>query len=64
MARKVTYRRLLHQAGPQPLSDASEVQVDAHQAQLPPPLDELVGLHHQPLQHRRTERWPIKTEHR
>lgn len=45
----VTYRRLLHEAGPEPLSDATEVQVDAHQAELPSPLDELVRLHHQPL---------------
>lgn len=52
--RRVTYRRLLHEAGPEPLSDATEVQVDAHQAELPSPLDELVGLHHQPLQDRRT----------
>lgn len=52
--RRVTHRRLLHEAGPEPLSDATEVQVDAHQAELPSPLDELVGLHHQPLQDRRT----------
>lgn len=51
---RVTYRRLPHEAGPEPLSDATEVQVDAHQAELPSPLDELVGLHHQPLQDRRT----------
>lgn len=46
----MTYCRLLHEAGLQPLSDAVQVQVDAHQAQLPSPLDQLVRLHHQPLE--------------
>lgn len=46
----MTYCRLFHEAGLQPLSDAIQVQVDAHQAQLPSPLDQLVGLHHQPLE--------------
>lgn len=46
---RVTYRRLLHEAGLQPVPDAVQVQVDAHQPQLAPPLDQLVRLHHQPL---------------
>lgn len=46
----VTYCRLLHEAGLQPLSDTVQLQVDAHQAQLPSPLDQLVRLHHQPLE--------------
>lgn len=45
----MTYRRLFHEAGLQPLSDAVQVQVDPDQAQLPSPLDQLVRLHHQPL---------------
>lgn len=48
----MTYCRLSHEAGLQPLSDARQVQVDADQAQLPSPLDQLVRLHHQPLQER------------
>jgi len=51
---RMTYRRLSHEAGLQPLSDAVQVQVDADQAQLPSPLDQLVGLHHQPLQEEET----------
>lgn len=47
----ITYCRLPHEAGLEPISDAIQVQVDAHQAQLPSPLDQLVWLHHQPLQH-------------
>lgn len=50
----MTYHRLFHEAGLEPLSDAAQVQVDAHQAQLPSPLDELVRLHHQPLEERQT----------
>lgn len=46
----MTYCRLFHEAGLQPFSDAIQVQVDAHQAQLPSPLDQLVRLHHQPLE--------------
>lgn len=46
----MTYCRLLHEAGLEPLSDAVQVQVDADQAQLPSPLDQLVRLHHQFLQ--------------
>lgn len=46
----MTYRRLFHEAGLEPLSDAIQVQVDAHQAQLPSSLDQLVRLHHQPLE--------------
>lgn len=46
----MTYCRLLHEAGLEPISDAIQVQVDAHQAQLPSPLDQLVRLHHQPLE--------------
>lgn len=46
----ITYRRLFHEARLQPFSDAIQVQVDAHQAQLPSPLDQLVRLHHQPLE--------------
>lgn len=50
----MTYHRLFHEAGLEPLSDAAQVQVDAHQAQLPSPLDELVRLHHQPLEETQT----------
>lgn len=46
----MTYCHLFHEAGLEPLSDAVEVQVDAHQAELPSPLDQLVRLHHQPLE--------------
>ena len=46
----MTYCRLFHEARLQPFSDAIQVQVDAHQAQLPSPLDQLVRLHHQPLE--------------
>lgn len=49
-----TYCGLLHEAGLEPTSDAIQVQVDAHQAQLPSSLDQLVWLHHQPLQKTRT----------
>lgn len=45
----MTYRRLFHEAALQPLFDGVQVQVNADQAQLAPPLDQLVGLHHQPL---------------
>lgn len=46
----MTYCRLSHEAGLQPVSDTVQVQVDADQAQLPSPLDQLVRLHHQPLE--------------
>lgn len=35
---------------PQPILDARQVQVDAHQAELPAPLDELVWFNHQSLE--------------
>ena len=44
------HRGLLQEAGLQPLPHAPQVQVDAHQAQLPPALDQLIRLHHQALQ--------------
>lgn len=46
----ITYGCLLHEAGLEPVSDAVQVQVDAHQAQLPSSLDQLIWLHHQPLE--------------
>lgn len=51
----MTYCRLSHEAGLQPLSDAVQVQVDADQAQLPSSLDQLVRLHHQPLEEEEEE---------
>jgi hypothetical protein len=48
-ARTMTYHGLSHEVGLQPLSDTFQVQVDTHQSQLPPPLDQLVWLHYQPL---------------
>lgn len=53
----ITYHGLSHKAGLQPLLDTFQVQVDTYQSQLPPPLDQLVWLHYQPLgnrQHGRT----------
>lgn len=54
----MTYGCFFHHAGLQPLPDAVQVQVDADQAQLPSPLDQLVRLHHEPLGGKQTPHKP------
>ena len=45
-----THSGLFHVAGFEPLSHTLQVQVDAHQAELPAPFDELIWLDNQALQ--------------
>lgn len=51
-----THSGVFHKVRFDPVFDPLQVQVDANKAELPTPLDQLIWLHHQPLNTKHTHK--------